>query len=1464
MTKTYSITDSFGEFYQKCKTQNTTGLKVIAFPTGMGKTYGSAYHAVQVAENGDLPIFIAPRIDILKDFEKTILSNFKQVEVVRIIANYELQQVEYYCKNREFLEKIVDSINDELCFFIKINCKDLPSDLSQLDAYFNQLGASAIKKNKEYSYIYKIRKASKNITSLYRQLVFLKNNTISEENRNELKPRLLNAYNGIIDIFEASNFFYIKQYKHGIFKEDGYKIWGFSSFDKQIVKDFFGLSFVLDHIKNNQKNDRYILIITSKKSLKYIGRTFEFKQNKPVNITGNSSNNLSFNRYINTFCKANQLNPIYYIDEADVFYKEIIEDRTTVIYLNNFFHKIETLFAYSNLSNLLDFIEKIEKYKNIAPFLNDFKELMFNYKNIFTATKVENLISFLISNKIKLNTDQVLNNKIINKLNEKIENDIKLKDLFKNIKNKGNALFIFLLFVEYRGINDKIQQLEDIEKEKNVLFLGDLYKIITSCREFFEAWHTDQDPLFKLNSTHFFKELKIINILLKQSSLGEAIIKDEDFFEIDDDHKFMFGNDSLSLFEEQIKYLDKFVSIEHLSGNIILEITSATKEKLTLSYIFSFLTKVLIRTVQEIKVPFELFEEDDILEKEIYWRTSLKKIKTAVSSIKKITDSQYKIKEYLLFDKEYIYESDKNVINLYAKDYIKNMSTGKPSDCTYLQISNIHLKDSPEKELLNYFSTIEYNEVKDFTSNSVVYLMSATATINSYHGNFDYEYLTKKLASNHVKPILYDTTYLNTSDIELVNNFKQPFLNKELTEISYFDYGVYENKPFDLYTDFSQAIKNSNSKPLEILNGSRDYHKYKLYEFQSFVYSLELLITNSDINSLFFISQTTKNIINFIKDFESCLLNKSSKLIRKLEKNGKPYENIFVINKESFNSEYLKHPIDKDIIIIFYDSTFESKQQATLEDKEIDVSDTDLDDLDNAYNDLKNQIFNEDDYKVLLCSSFGSVSKGFNFVTNSHGKEKDFDSIMIGMDPYYDNLSEKKDELLVYQRIVAMKDFNHVNQRASNLKELMDYFYLNKNNLLRKEHLASIARVIIQSLGRIERRRHQQHNKKQYLFINTETAKNMEHFYQFYEYDRYINNTQTIKEDNFSSNLSVNNQYLFDSIKKEIGKTRYLNDYKSHVDEQISKIIMLNELVSFLLTKIRRNNKTRDVFKEIWDLLKDTTLFHDLPTYLKNLEEKVEPRLFELEKHIQKEEFPNLWRLVTEKTYKLRDIFFAQFPKETKIGLSIEKCTKDEYHDVVVDYFHANKSEYNLFNIIFNAEKEDFSTEVLKYIPWLKTDLSIETLFRSKYTIGDTLYIPQKKIAIEFIKAALSEEIFKKVLDDHNIKYQMDIGTSSYELFDMYITYKSKITAIDIKYWSTATQAVYSKDLNDRVDRKEAVLASNSIHITHKVIVNFLGKTDDDNIRDDIHYFNMFNKNKDGKYILNKNIINFLKQEIEK
>ena len=1515
MTTAYNINSSFNNFYQKCREQEVPGIKVIAFPTGMGKTHGAAISAIQVAKDGNLPIFIAPRIAILKDFEETVVNKNNDAKVVRLVSNTELQKPEYYLNNHLDFKEIASKIEQQFLDFIINNNFKLPLNMLGLENYFSNIKPITCEKDKDQIRINNLSKIFKSVQylkRLYSQINLMRGSKITREFKTDLEQNPYNPYNKIIELFQATNFFFVGKGNSEIYSESKeiFKIYGFDCVSEKIVKDFFGLSFVVSAIKKNQKNNNFIITLTSAKSLKPISRLVEVNDNKVTLVKEVNGKNLFLNTYLNLFCKKHELLPVYYIDESDTYYGEIVDDRTKIIELNNLLFKTKTFFDYSNISSLLSFIQKIEKNKSISQFVPGFKELFLKYNGCFTAEKIKKLIDIFEKNKIKLSPNaNIVDKKIIEDINKGIQSDNKMLALLKNFENKENILFLYLCFLSSLGISDKIGQINNdkINKNSQNLFLGDLHQSLQNTKDFLASWNK-KDGTFVLNGESLFYDLFKIRALLDDANFGETIIKNEDFIVLAEHNKFMFGNDQLSLIEEQIAYLNKLEAVDNYSDNALMELKEEHQQThaINLGYMFSFLTKVLIRTMQSIS--YISLNESDLLDKELSCSAYLKKMKQDFSKIEKIDDSGCTIKsEDMLFGEDYIFNQNKNIINLFTSNYSKSLKIGKPIETSYIQMSNIHIQSSPEEELLRHFMLPENEGKLLFGSNSVVFLMSATSLIMSYSGNFDYNYLFKKFKEHG---ILYDSTYTNMQDIDLVNSFKLPYLNKKVTDIQILDYGIYNNninnnssnKQFQLYKEFDFLIKKSDDEAIKRLNDK--FYIYKNYEFQSFVFSIESLILNSQINSLCFISQTTEHIISFINFYLANSLNKSGMLIKKFHKKNQEFNDIFILNKDAFNAEHEALKLDKDLIIIFYDSKFENKQinilnlsqnsghlagevKAAVDEDGADISsDHEIDNLDYLYDKFKKEIFNEDKYKILLCSSFGAISRGFNFVTQKNGEEKDFDSINIGMDPYFDRLERGSDKALVYQRINAMKDFNFKNNRACNLNEFTDHFYANRSSMVEREHLAHIAGVVIQSLGRIERRRHKGNNRVQHLFINMETYQKLEKFYHFYEYNKYMANDKNNKS-NFSSNLSVNNQFLFDLTQNKVLFNNLDTVYENYLMEQVEKNNILEELVTFLLEKVRKNEKTKQEFKEIWSHLKSPTIFNNFKSYLETLNNTIEPKLILLiKKYAIKKEFPLLITLIEggnqgghindnkiikpQPKYKLEDIFFVKFPKEAAIGISTHTDAENKSHEVIVDYNNANKSGYNLFKMIFSFEKEDLAGEVLEHMILFNSSNSVEKSLKECYVIGDTLHVPQRKTAVEFIKSAISEDIFRSIAEKHGLKLIDNICDNSYEIYDFFIQHKTKedYTAIDIKFWSNSTQALNSKHIEYKVNKKSHQIKSECIK--NNLIINLFGKTASFTLKNSIYYSSILIKSPKnnsvnyGKYILNQEIIKFLQEETKK
>ncbi len=1565
--KKHDITSSFLKIIEQPTTTinneiHQKQLKIVGFPTGMGKTYGASNSTVELLEPSKrtLSIFVAPRIGILEDFKRDVQSNYQQkygkkATIIQVKSDTELKAVEYYQMHEKSFDKIRNNIEKEFwASFQNSSFKNIKNehDIDVLEINFGHTFKQRGKKKSQEEIICDTWYAIKQIILA---------NIIWHRNKNDLQsPEILklinenleNNFKAISKIFEYS--YKIANQKidfKNLMPNGEMRISSFNCIDESIVVDYFGLSFALNDIKNSKENDKYVIVITSQKIIRYINRVFEFSKDGVTPIVGNKENNKLVSTYINTFCKQQDLTPIYYIDEADEFYSVIVEFNTQEIILDNFLFRIKSFLDYSNISSLTSFINKIEKRVGKKQ-ADELKSFIFSVDFRFDVETILDIYSVLLKNRVPLNPSYKLQSndkKAIKQAIKLFENDYEIFNFLSKpgAKNNEEVFYLFLCYIDGIGAYDKIiKKYKDKENEKSTLhkipqFLQELYITIRNYKNFLFQWvslKNTQKP--KLSHSMFFEYINRFQEILINSNYSETIIDNADFAELSDNSKFMFGNNSLSLVENQIKYLDLLIATDTPSDNISLfkkeaRNSDVNENEIQLSFMYSFLTKVLISSLKSFTFPNEenSHSENDVdrsttLDNELSNRRYLKAMKKAFNDIQNGNDAVFQVADdELIFDEDYIFKQSKNIINIFTCDYEENMKYGKNMTSSYLKMNNIHLKTSPEDELLNFYSTIKDGEVEKFSSSSVIYLMSATIGINSYFGNFDMEYIQEQLKQNN---IAWEKTFTNFDDIKLTTSKNNEVLALDdiKTQIEVFDHEQYPQPTlFPFFNRVRDYISKNQIKNFNIYTDMKQI--YKKYEFEAFIKSIEYLHKRKNINSLFFVSQTSRLIKTFLEEFtkNDNEYQQSTGIISKFKiKNGnqnKIMKNIYVIHKENYNIELkdenretlIKHNIDtgnleKDLIIIFYDSKFDISQKNNLQQnkKYLLISDNQEDDGDGTIADspevqelnklnqefltLKEEIFNESKYKILLCSTFGSVAKGFNFVTNTgkieNGKlqEKDFDALNIAVDPYFDAIGFKadKDSALAYQRLVAMKDHIRRKKRPADLEGMNRHFYMNRHNLIKKEHLAHIARVITQTIGRIERRKFNlKLCRKQTIFINRETYNKMREFYQTYDYERYLPEFDVVQQQGkhediyrkiFSSNLSVNNFRLFEHIDKK--RNNVIGDknlYEKHKKNEIYKIKLLEEIVNFLLFNIRYNHKTIHQFKNIWDKLKDISILNNLPQYLILLDE-VQNELYNLANiYCQRAEHHLLHKWVEDKNrIKLRDVFFTQFDKDVEVGFSeFEDNENEEFIDYITDGYHTNKSFYDLSLLVFQAEYDDFSFEVTEYIPILKEGINIKEAFKEKYTIGNTTFYPQKKVAFEFIKTAISEDTLKNVLNKFKIKFSETLGNNefSYELYDLFLKHKNNLyTAIDVKFWSKSTEALKSKYIEEKDTKKQYVI--NLKNVKNRIYLNLFGLIDEGIEKNEILHKCLFVKNQIkghknyNKYSLNQNFIEYIQNEIKK
>lgn len=1553
--KKHNITSSFLKIIEQQEIQPREALKIIGFPTGMGKTYGASSSSIESLRNRTLSIFVAPRIGILNDFKKDVTNQYKEKynkepKIIHVKSDKELKTIQYYKTHEAHFHQIKKNIEKE--FFSAFGNSIYPKiktaqDLDNLyEKHKHKFGKNGNNPKIIEEVICDAWQAVKTITLGHAVWEKNKNDLNFHEAQKTVLFQLEQTFKSMLHIFEFA--YRVANPEETQFNKNAqFLISNFSSIDKSIVEDYFGLSFALNDINSKNNNEDYVIIITSQKILRYISRFFVFEGKQLRKKTGNKENGLLFNIYINTFCKSQSLIPVYYIDEADEFYNTITEFNTKETILDNFLFRLKSFLDYSNISSLTSFVHKTEK-KLGAKSTIDLKTLIFDLAICFDIGTIKKLYETVSSHNIPLSITHKLTNWEKEVFTDEIMNfNDEFKNFFQNkkINNPEQCLFLFLCYMDGIGAYEKIYKKYKVgntpqEKLEQIHpLLKELWIAIKNYKYFLINW-VEKKHSQKLTPNMFFEYSQRIQEILKNSNYSEIIIENIDFAELSDNSKFMFGNNTLSLIESQIKYLDLLIAEDTPSDNIALKRDNEHKEQLNendiqLSFLYGFLTSVLISSVKSFIFPNEENQKNNqteknettILDNEFNNRKYLKSMKKMFNEITNGDNSIFQVPDSdLIFDENYIYEQDKNIINIFTCDYEENLKYGKGMNSSYIKMNNVHLKSSPEEQILGFFSLKQAKEIKKFGSPSIVYLMSATIGINSYFGNFDFEYIRKQMGNNGLS---LKTTINNSADIEITeehNNKILKYKDSQLhTNIEVFKHGQYE-KPY-IYPFFSAIEEYIKSNEIKDFNIYKDpQQKYKRFEFESFIKSIEYLHTKDD-KSLFFISQTSKHIKSFLADYaKDNLENLITKFSyrKNINDEAKILDNIYIIHKEAFNDDlepyniktkqlYMKDTkaLNKDIIIIFYDSNFDNNQKNNLssikktnnqnvyeedenenenESEEI-IEDEELNELQKIseqLTELKEHIFNENKYKILLCSTFGSVSKGFNFVTNTGTKdsngnliEKDFDVLNIGMDPYFDLISNtsknEDDKALAFQRIVTIKEFNYRHDRACDIDEMNRFFYTNKYRILRKEHLAHIARTIIQTIGRIERRKlNPDLCRRQTILINEETYNKMREFYQLYDYERYIkdlpDNINSYRNV-FQSNLSANNQQLFKHIaQSRINHIGNENEFNQYRDEQILKVKLTEEIVTFLLKVIRYKHKTIADFHYIWDILKGINIYNNLPQYFKELEQ-VQNKLYNLVAvHCtDKNKYFNLYNWYQNpQRLSLKEIFFTKFPSDIQVGLS-ELLVGDEYIEYITDEYHTNQTMYDLSLMVFQATKNDFANDVLDYIPFLSNGEEFKETFKRLYTINNETYYPQKKIAFEFIKTAIAEETTKNIFIKNRINFTDTINgdDKSYELYDLFVPHKkSNHSAIDVKFWSKSTQALQSKNILDRDTNKQYVTDLTSVK--NRIYLNMFGVIEDGIQSNEIFHKCLFIKNQTkghkqfNKYTLNKNFINFIQNEIKK
>jgi hypothetical protein len=629
------------------------------------------------------------------------------------------------------------------------------------------------------------------------------------------------------------------------------------------------------------------------------------------------------------------------------------------------------------------------------------------------------------------------------------------------------------------------------------------------------------------------------------------------------------------------------------------------------------------------------------------------------------------------------------------------------------------------------------------TNNYVICLSATSGFNNNITGNYNRNFLTtfrNNLGINIVKR--------TEADIEILSRLRNQ--RAELRKVEYKEFSsisdsicnsektaefknVYQNwkktlKPFIKdESSKDKSSKNESNNQLQMIKNKlkNKHHKREFYR------SLETMLLAAYDNKNTLSLSLTANFMRVIKEYL-----RTTKKSLKASKSGKITGLKIVDN--SYDSIFEFAPFDNKVTIrvILFNS-----QLAT----DIDVR---------KFTHIK-----RDKLKIVFMSSYRSAGTGLNYFITHPDFEEDFERLVLINSPFYsdiisDALSGDKTLYSLTNILTLMKYYANNSKEIKKLKD----FDINLANgkdyhFLMSEHLLELLKVIMQAIGRVERRD---------TYITTE----------IYLPDSVVDDamllfnklSRDIANKTIFASFSLLNykfveyckqrqqQYSFSTDKERNEFQHYITDSSELLQEFFEMI------VPDILEGARQGNKDAIKFNEALrsiesitnpvkylDKLRNTKIIKSNSYY-----EKIINKLF-----INLNEFkPNL-KLYRNDTNNeiLTDIIDgdrAYYPEKT----------------VILDY--SSKMQFSNNNI---------TTKLIK----VSQDIATNTFNN---------YIPHHYF-MPMLKGNMGEYIFKKLLDLLQIKYLSineiikKIGYRSYELFDFYIELDGKLICFDVKNWSS-------------------------------------------------------------------------------
>jgi len=925
------------------------------------------------------------------------------------------------------------------------------------------------------------------------------------------------------------------------------------------------------------------------------------------------------------------------------------------------------------------------------------------------------------------------------------------------------------------------------------------------------------------NSPHFLKKMVNINQSLEES-LKEIAAVFEKYreekpitFDFETLHKVLskfennrtllipndiyqkIGNDLMNIFSFNNVYIYNLEPLKKLfltrrsTGHVCV-----TENKTSNSTSLAELVYVIFAIRLEIKTIKKFL--NNVLDAEDSQSRSLEIWAKQVSKSQKASVANLTPKSNYL-DRPYVYDSYKSIINIMEIPRYQNPANNLIyHELREISIGHTSILTSPERTI----NTMVMNEGSNEGSN-VIFFISATGGIfGDLSTSFDMNYLEDSLRDESGQSSFKTMTEQEIMLCEEIRHYRQS--TRKITA-SFFN-GDFESYP---NAKTRKVVERFNKLVLKKfiesqINERGWFSSYKIQELEGFIHFLFYLFEDDSIQEIFAFTQTLQWIKKLIHYWE---LIKSRDY--PFEQSSEHSDIYYVqVNHNKYKSE-LK------IKLILYDAEFNQHYRDET------VKKTYL-----------NELQEKEGQKIFFISPYQSASKGFNpIVKTQNGEEKDFDSLVLLMDPYYTKMKPSKKDLKdkgkneTNYHFALMKNIVKMGDSYLEIKDFNKYLKKPEAEKFREnQHQILLGKEILQAIGRTERRDFSGQMVK--IFLNEETRKNMVHFY------KYLDN----KEPDEVRKLSVNNYEVYLRVKEE-EKKHLISNYDDHAYDEKEAALAFHRFRQKLLAEIEKFHNQQNTFAitKAWEALRNPLVFMNPESYLMKLRETGL--------------FPD--DFVESLFYETKEpVFIPYLASEKEEGEKFWIISDSINGDKIYPYYGRMYPEYlKTFDVEFDSEgaairPPNFSTSIRKLYQALipQPEIFKKYIPRPRF-FYDILY---PSLAEHFVERWIKNVIFsgkdwKVIKSDYGFEQLLDFKKYNklYEKFDLYYLKEDKLFCIDVKAWSQLSGNRLSKETVTKTQNKLKAITSDYSEFSQvKGLLLNLHATEEKN---DKHSKNLFSGN---------------------